>query len=102
MVRADDVVARLGGDEFIVLQAGIAEETEAELLARRIIRDISKPYVVDGISMSISVSVGIATAPKLGLELERSEEHTSELQSLMRHSYAVFCLKKKTHTSSHK
>src|SRR3546814_4437414 len=31
---------------------------------------------------------------------ERSEEHTSELQSLMRISYAVFCLKKKTHTES--
>src|SRR3546814_8727909 len=30
------------------------------------------------------------------LQLERSEEHTSELQSLMRISYAVFCLKKKT------
>src|SRR3546814_4091506 len=30
------------------------------------------------------------------LEAERSEEHTSELQSLMRISYAVFCLKKKT------
>src|SRR3546814_4910690 len=29
----------------------------------------------------------------------RSEEHTSELQSLMRTSYAVFCLKKKTQTS---
>src|SRR3546814_5221960 len=29
----------------------------------------------------------------------RSEEHTSELQSLMRISYAVFCLKKKTHTT---
>src|SRR3546814_4784134 len=29
------------------------------------------------------------------LSLERSEEHTSELQSLMRISYAVFCLKKK-------
>src|SRR3546814_9244305 len=29
--------------------------------------------------------------------LLRSEEHTSELQSLMRISYAVFCLKKKTH-----
>src|SRR3546814_5152105 len=28
----------------------------------------------------------------------RSEEHTSELQSLMRNSYAVFCLKKKNHT----
>src|SRR3546814_7061791 len=31
-----------------------------------------------------------------GYFLERSEEHTSELQSLMRISYAVFCLKKKT------
>src|SRR3546814_4514144 len=29
----------------------------------------------------------------------RSEEHTSELQSLMRNSYAVFCLKKKKHLS---
>src|SRR3546814_2439168 len=29
----------------------------------------------------------------------RSEEHTSELQSLMRISYAVFCLKKKTHAN---
>src|SRR3546814_8627742 len=31
-----------------------------------------------------------------GRQAERSEEHTSELQSLMRISYAVFCLKKKT------
>src|SRR3546814_6977868 len=31
----------------------------------------------------------------------RSEEHTSELQSLMRISYAVFCLKKKTNTLTH-
>src|SRR3546814_2942732 len=31
----------------------------------------------------------------------RSEEHTSELQSLMRISYAVFCLKKKKHNTNH-
>src|SRR3546814_6220653 len=35
---------------------------------------------------------------KLG-DVERSEEHTSELQSLMRISYAVFCLKKKQKTT---
>src|SRR3546814_3568493 len=37
------------------------------------------------------------------LTLDRSEEHTSELQSLMRISYAVFCLnkKKKTYTQSY-
>src|SRR3546814_1742958 len=37
-----------------------------------------------------------STARFLGLRPIRSEEHTSELQSLMRISYAVFCLKKKT------
>src|SRR3546814_7251726 len=41
------------------------------------------------------------------VDLRRSEEHTSELQSLMRNSYAVFCLKKKnnqntTHNTKHK
>src|SRR3546814_7981433 len=34
--------------------------------------------------------------------LVRSEEHTSELQSLMRNSYAVFCLKKKIQTQKYK
>src|SRR3546814_8985759 len=38
---------------------------------------------------------GIAKALALGADAIRSEEHTSELQSLMRISYAVFCLKKK-------
>src|SRR3546814_3578123 len=37
--------------------------------------------------------------PAVDPERGRSEEHTSELQSLMRISYAVFCLKKKTKTS---
>src|SRR3546814_2173195 len=38
------------------------------------------------------------SAPERRVIPSRSEEHTSELQSLMRISYAVFCLKKKTHT----
>src|SRR3546814_10339184 len=36
------------------------------------------------------------TEPAVAEDAARSEEHTSELQSLMRKSYAVFCLKKKT------
>src|SRR3546814_5563654 len=47
---------------------------------------------------------GVENPPVIGdltaveqLDHQRSEEHTSELQSLMRISYAVFCLKKKTH-----
>src|SRR3546814_5018276 len=36
-----------------------------------------------------------AIQDQLGMAVQRSEEHTSELQSLMRNSYAVFCLNKK-------
>src|SRR3546814_3761778 len=44
-----------------------------------------------------SRSVAIHCA-RSGYNIRRSEEHTSELQSLMRISYAVFCLKKKKQT----
>src|SRR3546814_2914905 len=37
----------------------------------------------------------------VGIDGVRSEEHTSELQSLMRISYAVFCLKTKRHMNDH-
>src|SRR3546814_8777860 len=41
---------------------------------------------------------GRCSCPPIRPRLNRSEEHTSELQSLMRISYAVFCLKKKKKT----
>src|SRR3546814_10680008 len=43
-----------------------------------------------------SSSVPMAASSEVASLVVRSEEHTSELQSLMRISYAVFCLKKKT------
>ena len=71
MVRAGDTVARLGGDEFVVLQGDISHEDEAKMLARRVIRQLSIPYDFKGHVMSVSASVGIATAPQQGVELER-------------------------------
>src|SRR3546814_8905199 len=62
---------------------------KTDLVAR--VGDKSRqPRVAPG-CQSMSPGVGIYGAP----QHERSEEHTSELQSLMRISYAVFCLKKK-------
>src|SRR3546814_4417171 len=56
------------------------------------------------LALNIAASYGgrqdIAMAARsLAQDVARSEEHTSELQSLMRISYAVFCLKKKTTTT---
>src|SRR3546814_1097211 len=48
-----------------------------------------------GFVRSSGGSVGCAAVGQAGGRQLRSEEHTSELQSLMRISYAVFCLKKK-------
>src|SRR3546814_1289143 len=49
-----------------------------------------------------SASKAVKTArPTIRAVDGRSEEHTSELQSLMRLSYAVFCLKNKTHHNTH-
>src|SRR3546814_4692607 len=49
----------------------------------------------DGGAWLLPRVIGMARASLMTLTGERSEEHTSELQSLMRISYAVFCLKKK-------
>src|SRR3546814_6564957 len=48
------------------------------------------------------VPLCVAQRVQLFQPQERSEEHTSELQSLMRISYAVFCLKKKTRRPTYK
>src|SRR3546814_1940090 len=53
-------------------------------------------------SSSSSVSSVVAPAMVTTLDRARSEEHTSALQSLMRISYAVFCLKKKKNNNTHK
>src|SRR3546814_7881011 len=45
--------------------------------------------------LSKAITPGLSVKGMISYDSKRSEEHTSELQSLMRRSYAVFCLKKK-------
>src|SRR3546814_5188116 len=58
--------------------------------SRRFARHVERPEI--GEQDAAAQHDGIILLP------DRSEEHTSELQSLMRLSYAVFCLKKKNNT----
>src|SRR3546814_8298571 len=52
------------------------------------------PWQVWIVTVSVPSSVSIRSISCSPIEQKRSEEHTSELQSLMRTTYAVFCLKK--------
>src|SRR3546814_8032172 len=54
-----------------------------------------KPDTKAAPAPNIAAALDYMAAHYPGQRLTRSEEHTSELQSLMRNSYAVFCLKKK-------
>src|SRR3546814_5306543 len=64
----------------------------------------SEPQLAEpGVVVRATPLVLIRARPvELTVRLIRSEEHTSELQSLMRISYAVFCLKKKTTRHEHR
>src|SRR3546814_1927109 len=72
----EDTLRRMGE------RGDIIRTMQRELTARRVERAAADRVIFD---------------PANGAAAPRSEEHTSELQSLMRISYAVFCLKKKTH-----
>src|SRR3546814_6887164 len=60
-------------------------------------KDLESPSDTYGIISTVGVKIHGANQPFYWGRRMRSEEHTSELQSLMRISYAVFCLKKQTH-----
>src|SRR3546814_4902163 len=60
-----------------------------------------KPLIWPSASFQNCLIQGLCSIANLVMPSQRSEEHTSELQSLMRISYAVFCLKKKKHMNVH-
>jgi diguanylate cyclase (GGDEF)-like protein len=61
--RDSDLVVRLGGDEFAIVQTGVPQPGSATALARRIIDSLSSVFDLDGQSVHISTSVGVAVAP---------------------------------------
>src|SRR3546814_2820097 len=92
------VERRLGGGLFLVTRLRLLEvDEELKLVlqdARGQRHGILRRYRAVGLQLHRQLVV-VGDLADAGV-LHRSEEHTSELQSLMRISYAVFCLKKTT------
>ncbi|MWA09556.1 aminotransferase class I/II-fold pyridoxal phosphate-dependent enzyme [Streptomyces sp. BA2] len=61
-LRRSDTAARLGGDEFAVLMEDAKEPVDAEILAAQMVQALSRPFQLSGDSVSVSASVGVATA----------------------------------------
>lgn len=62
---------RLAGDEFAVIQTSQEQPAEAERLADALVGEFKKPFVVDGITVFVGASIGIAIAPRDGDEGEQ-------------------------------
>jgi diguanylate cyclase (GGDEF)-like protein/PAS domain S-box-containing protein len=65
-VRKSETVGRTGGDEFLTIAPEVESGQEAEELARRLLRDAGRPMHLDGTSISIGLSIGIALYPRHG------------------------------------
>jgi diguanylate cyclase (GGDEF)-like protein/PAS domain S-box-containing protein len=59
-LRPGDVVARLGGDEFAILLENLSSRHDAESIATRINQTLARPFALDGHTVYISGSIGIA------------------------------------------
>ncbi|HEX7106684.1 MAG TPA: GGDEF domain-containing protein [Acidothermaceae bacterium] len=69
-VRPDDVVARLGGDEFVVIVRHAANTTVARVTAVRLLERVNGICEIDGRSIVIVASLGVAVGPAHGVEFD--------------------------------
>jgi diguanylate cyclase (GGDEF)-like protein len=87
VARASDTVARLGGDEFALVLLGARDGASALFVAERICRALDEPFSVDGLSLELETSIGVALFP----------DHGDDIESLMRHADIALYASKEAH-----
>ncbi|MDD4911103.1 MAG: diguanylate cyclase [Sideroxydans sp.] len=75
-IREVDTVSRHGGDEFIVLLANIASVADAEVLVKKLLESVIRPYEILGNTLTISASIGIAVYPNDGDDMDVLLKHS--------------------------
>jgi diguanylate cyclase (GGDEF)-like protein/PAS domain S-box-containing protein len=98
-VRVTDTVARLGGDEFVIILEGLQSEDEAHVVARKIIANVAVPLELDGRTLVLTTSIGIAlraqvTAndpPSVDALIACADEALYAAKNAGRNTYRVLC-----------
>lgn len=93
-VRASDIVARLGGDEFTVVLTDLDDASVADGVATKLIDVLTEPFEVEGLSMYLGASIGIAMFPADGADgdqlLRQADTAMYRAKSEGRGRYAFF------------
>jgi len=75
LLRTGSQLARVGGDEFVVVIDPVADENEAAGMAERVLAAFARPFGVNGSTVSVGASVGIAMYPRDGRDHETLLRH---------------------------
>ena len=63
LIRETDILGRFGGDEFVIGLLNINSPADAALISDKIIKEISKPFIIKGMEVFIGTSIGITYFP---------------------------------------
>jgi len=103
-LRQSDTVARLGGDEFAVLPASGTDLQGGAQTAKKILRVLEHPFVVDGRNIDVGASIGIALCPEHGEEADTLMRHADVAMYVAKRTkrgYAVYAPQLDEHTAAH-
>lgn len=84
-MRDSDVTARLGGDEFAILLAGVTE-AEATAVAGRLLESLSQPITLDGQTVDVGASIGVAVFPEHGRDYDELLRHADAAMYTVKHT----------------
>ncbi len=69
-LRDSDTLSRRGGDEFVALLSGDDSNSSAALVSRKLIDAVARPMLIDGHSIEVGVSIGVAIYPADGADAD--------------------------------
>ncbi len=86
VMRSADTVARIGGDEFVVILSDTADQSEIDVIVKRVVNALEPPVVIADVAIHASPSIGLALYPRDGSNAESVVAHADA---------AMYCAKQR-------